>query len=105
NGVALENLQTLPNETAGQLYMYLGENFGSRYQNAFLGYDTYILEAVQNSPNNTAYYSNIPAGTYEQSSYVSSKGYNGKLGFNIATQYDDRFYRSEERRVGKELIM
>lgn len=92
NGVALENLQTLPNETAGQLYMYLGENFGSRYQNAFLGYDTYILEAVQNSPNNTAYYSNIPAGTYEQSSYVSSKGYNGKLGFNIATQYDDRFY-------------
>ncbi|MFA7444908.1 MAG: outer membrane protein transport protein [Flavobacteriaceae bacterium] len=92
NGVPLEYLQTLPNETAGQLYMYLGENFGSRYQNAFLGYDTYILEAVANSSDNTSYYSNIPSGTYEQSSYVSSTGYNGKLGFNIATQYTDRFY-------------
>ena len=92
NGVALENLQTLPNETAGQLYMYLGENFGSRYQNAFLGYDTYILEATQNSPDNTSYFSNIPSGVYEQASYVNSRGYNGKLGFNVATQYDDRFY-------------
>src|SRR5690606_23639292 len=73
-------------------YMYLGENFGSRYQNAFLGYDTYILEATQNSPNNTSYFSNIPSGVYEQASYVSSRGYNGKLGFNVATQYDDRFY-------------
>ena len=40
-----------------------------------------------------AYISNVPAGgNYYQENSISSKGYNGKMSFNLATQYKDRFY-------------
>lgn len=93
NGIPLDLLQTRPGETSNDLYIYLGENYGNQYQTAFLGYDTYILEAFDaDNPENILYYSNIPVGSYNQSVYNTQIGYNGKLAFNIATEYDKRFY-------------
>lgn len=93
NGIPLDLLQTRPDETSSDLYIYLGENYGNQHQTAFLGYDTYILEASDpDNLENISYYSNVPAGSYNQSVYNIQTGYNGKLAFNIATEYNNRFY-------------
>src|SRR5690606_23026671 len=65
---------------------------GSQLQNAFLGYHTYLIEANSNNPDNEDYYSNIPTGAYNQTNVVTQSGYNGKVNFNFATQYADRFH-------------
>lgn len=91
NGVPLNLLQTEPGESARSLYTYLGERYGNREQTAFLGYDSYILEAVNNSPQNTQYVSNVPQGEFEHMNYITQSGYNGKIAFNLAAQYD-KFY-------------
>lgn len=92
NGIPLDLLQVRSGETAGGLYSYLGENHGLRHQTAFLGYETYILEAVDNAPENTLYYSNVPGGSYSHANYTVQSGYNSKVAFNFATQYTDRFH-------------
>jgi len=59
---------------------------------AFLGYQGYVINPVGNGSDNTAYVSNVPAGTYRQEYAFASTGFNGKLAFNIGTQFTDRFY-------------
>ena len=69
----------LTNNTFSNLYF--------NEQQAYLGYNSYLLEYDSNS-----YYSNVPnGGNYYQESYISSKGYNGKLTGNFALNYDDVF--------------
>jgi hypothetical protein len=60
-------------------------------QQAFLGYEGYLINPV--AGNNTAYTSNTPiGGNYYQENSIESTGYNGKLSFNAAVQYKDKFY-------------
>lgn len=92
NGVRLDLLQTLPGETIGSLYSYLGEFYNNRYQTAMLGYQMYIFDPVADNPSNTSYVSNVPAGTFEHYNYLTEAGYNSKVAFNISTQYTDKFY-------------
>ncbi|HEX9150832.1 MAG TPA: transporter, partial [Flavobacterium sp.] len=62
-------------------------------QQAYLGYQGYIINPDTNDPNNTQYGSNVPAGgNYYHENTVSSNGYNGKLSFNAATSYKDQLY-------------
>jgi len=63
-------------------------------QQANLGYQGFVINPAGNSPQGNAIYtSNAPAGgNYYQENFTSSTGYNGKLSFNIATQYKDKFY-------------
>lgn len=70
-------------------------------QQAFLGYEGYIINAIplasdplnDKNPNITSYSSNVPAGgNYYQENEITSKGYNGKLSFNAATSYKDKLY-------------
>jgi len=82
NGVPLG---TLENSSYGSL------NHGA--QQAYLGYNAFIIDPVSNDPNNTQYVSNVPAGgNYYQENTITSEGYNGKLSFNAATSYNDRIY-------------
>lgn len=61
-----------------------------REQQASLAYGTYLIENTSGTNN---YFSNM-GGTdnYHQESTMSSSGYNGKLSFNFATQYQDWLY-------------
>lgn len=86
-GITLSDLTSYNGE---QKYFIDGD--GRRYLNAVLGYETYILEPVDNSPENADYYSNVPHGSYNQTSYTTQSGYNGKMAFNFATQYTDKFH-------------
>jgi len=83
NGVPLNVLE---NFSYGEL------NHGE--QQAFLGYQGYIINPVDgNNPNNTLYTSNVRSGgNYYQENSVYTKGYNGKLSFNAATSYKDKLY-------------
>lgn len=83
NRVALDLLEN---------YSYGELNNGQ--QQAFLGYQGYIINPVDgNDLNNTQYTSNVPAGgNYYQENSIVTNGYNGKLSFNAATSYKDKLY-------------
>ncbi|WP_413997690.1 OmpP1/FadL family transporter [Flavobacterium sp. W1B] len=62
-------------------------------QQAYLGYNAFIIDPLNATPGNTQYYSNVPAGgNYYQENTITSQGYNGKLSFNAATSYKDKLY-------------
>jgi hypothetical protein len=59
-------------------------------QQAFFGYNGYIISPISENLSNTQYVSEVPAGgNYYQDNYVESFGFNGKVAFNLATQYKD----------------
>ena len=72
-------------------------NYGDLYYNeqqAYLGYQAYIINPVDDTnANNTLYTSNVPAGGnyYHENSFETS-GYNGKVNFNFASEYKDFLY-------------
>lgn len=91
-----------PGETISDLYSFLGSNLpnnqfpglnGFDAQQAFLGFQGFLLDAVDENNENSTYVSNVPGGgNYFQTNEVYSTGYNGKLSFNLSTSYKDKFY-------------
>lgn len=82
NGVPLSTLQNSE-------YAELGHGA----QQAFLGYQGYIINPVTETADNELYRSNVRAGGnyYQENSFYSS-GNNGKVVFNTAVQYQDFLY-------------
>lgn len=82
NGIPLDVLE---NSSYSEL------NF--REQQAYLGYQGYIINPVSSNSNNTLYTSNVrEGGNYYQENGVYSTGYNGKVSFNFSTAYKDKIY-------------
>ena len=93
DGVRLDLLETLDGESISDLYQFLGENQGFGAQQAFLGFQSFILEPATFSPDNEVYFSNTEdASIYNQEYNFISQGYNGKASFNLAAQYNDNLY-------------
>jgi hypothetical protein len=58
-------------------------------QQAYLGVNGELIQ----SSNGNQYISSVnPNGSYYQENSVETTGYNGKISFNLATEYDNRFY-------------
>jgi len=92
-GVSLELLQLQSGESISDLYAYLGENEGTSAQNAFLGYQGFIIDPIDSEdPFNTQYYSNIVSGNFDQEYLILSEGGNNKFSINVAAQVNDKFY-------------
>jgi len=89
NGVPLELLETMDNETITDLYLFLGENEGYGAQQAFLGFQGFIIDPVNDDLDNTSYTSNISSGKFDQRYSYIATGLNGKFAFNFATKYQD----------------
>ncbi len=71
-----------------------GPRFNNTFENdqVFIGTTANII-ATNPEANGNPYISSVPAGgNYYQENSVTSRGYNGKMSFNFATQYKDRFY-------------
>jgi hypothetical protein len=70
-------------------------NYGQLFYNeqqAYLGYQTFIINPSANNTTDDTYVSNVaPGGNYSQQYAMASTGYNGKLTFNGSAQYDDKF--------------
>lgn len=92
-GVPLNLLELQSGETISGLYRFLGENNGFGAQQAFLGYQSYIIDPENfENPNNTSYISNVAAGNYNQEYGFSATGYNAKATINIGMQYNDNLF-------------
>jgi hypothetical protein len=98
NGVPLELLETVPGESIGDLYGYLGTlpdfNYpnvsGFNAQQALLGYQAFVINPATNDPFNTIYNSNVQGnGNFTQQEQLVQSGYNGKLAFNFSAEYED----------------
>ena len=83
NGVALGNINN-SNYYFDELYY--------NEQQAYLGYNSYIIDPTSSTSNNTSYYTNIATGgNYYQENKIHSTGYNSKATFNFAGQYTDKW--------------
>jgi hypothetical protein len=92
-GVPLDLLQLQNGETIADLYAYLGETQGAAAQNAFLGFQGYIIDPIDpKDPQNTQYISNIAPGSFNHEFVNLQRGYRGKYTANFATQYTDKFF-------------
>lgn len=91
-GLRLDEISALGNETLEEAYAEIGSFYGFGNQQAFLGYQSFILEPDSDTDNNTIYSSNIADGTFNQAYRYAATGYNGKIAFNAATQYEDKLY-------------
>ncbi len=89
NGVPLDLLETIDNETITDLYLFLGENQGFGAQQAFLGYQGFVINPVDIDPDNTSYTSSLAPGSFDQQYAYIGTGLNGKFAFNFATKYQD----------------
>ncbi|MFC0603951.1 OmpP1/FadL family transporter [Winogradskyella pulchriflava] len=91
-------LKLQPGEFIEEAYSDIGTipDDGYSIQQAFLGYWSGIIdpENLDDNTNNneTNYVSNISPGNFNQNYLYSETGYNGKLAFNFATDYDDKFF-------------
>lgn len=91
-GLRFDEISALSGESISQAYSEIGSIYGVQHQQAFLGYEGFIFDRVSDTDENTAYTPNISGGNYNQRYTFASTGYNGKLAFNFATNYDDKFY-------------
>ena len=90
-GLPLSDISRLNNETYSEAYSDIGSLFGFQNQQAFLGYEGFIIDPDDTTPEDD-YIPNITGGNYTQRFAYASRGYNGKLAFNFATSYKDKFY-------------
>lgn len=93
-GKRLDEISAFSGETISQAYSEIGSFYGFENQQAFLGYEGFIIDPVNDTDDNTAYISNIDLnGTdFDQEYYYASRGYNGKLAFNLASSYEDKIF-------------
>lgn len=91
-GIPLNLLELESGESISDLYRYLGETRGSSAQNAFLGYQGYLFEALDPNSANTSYVANFAGSSFDQEYLNRSKGYNSKFTLNFATQISNDFY-------------
>ncbi|WP_339634590.1 outer membrane protein transport protein [Bizionia echini] len=92
NGLRLDEISGFPGESYTQAYREIGSFYGYDNQQAFLGYESYILEPLTEDDDNTVYSSNIAPGEYYQEYSYASRGYNGKFTFNAGTQLGENLY-------------
>ena len=91
-GVPLDLIELRDGESIADLYQFLGENEGFGAQQAFLGFQSFLIDPETFDGSNTNYISNVAGTAFEQDYTFISDGYNGKVAFNIATQYKDDLY-------------
>ena len=84
DGVRLGDISLLEGELIEDAYRDIGDVFGFVHQQAFLGYQAFILEPDADDDDNTTYFSNLANGDFEQDYSYFATGYNGKITFNVA---------------------
>ncbi|MFL1895862.1 OmpP1/FadL family transporter [Aquimarina sp. 2-A2] len=94
-GIEVGTLTVQPRESIEGVYSFLGENQGYGAQQAFLGYESFVIDAVDpDDPNSTRYVSNIAGGPdgFDQTYINESTGLNGKFTLNAGLQLHTNFY-------------
>lgn len=93
NGIQLNLLNLDGNESYADLYTYLGRNYGSSTQTAFLGYQGHLIDPIDpDNPENTEYISNVSGNSFNQVKTSSERGYQGTFSFNLGAQLVENLY-------------
>ena len=92
DGIPLDLLQLMDDESITDLYRFLGENEGFGAQQALLGFQGFVIEPDFDTPENTLYHSLIAPGNFNQTYSLASTGLNGKFSFNFASEFKDFLY-------------
>lgn len=88
----------VPGIKLGDLNYYYYNELNFQDQQAKLGYETYIFNAIPlvsdpsnyNNPNIQSYNNGVRSGgNYRQENAYVTTGYNGKVNFNVGAQYDN----------------
>jgi len=94
-GLETKNIQLNDNESISDLYRFLGNssNLGYGAQQAFLGYQAYVINPLYDNENNTNYFSNaIYTNGLNQEYYITSNGENKKNTYNISGVYMNNIF-------------
>ncbi len=92
-GLPLDLITLRSGENIDDLYSFLGETEGFSAQQAFLGHESFLIEANDlDDPDNTSYLSNIAPGVFDQEYIVESTGLNGKFTLNGGAQINQNYY-------------
>ena len=91
DGVPTSDLDLYNNETIEDVYDWLGENYGSYAQHAFLAYQSFMIDPLTTDPSNNQYVGN---GTYSAPLYHRVKWKTEGKKFNsdvfIAGEYNNK---------------
>ena len=92
-GVPVSLLELQEGESIDDLYEFLGETEGFGAQQAFLGYQGFILDLDPEAPNQDSYLLNglFPNGADHEYTVIS-RGYNRKFTVNLGTQYKENLF-------------
>ncbi len=91
-GVALGPLRVQDGEFIEEAYLDIGSNLGFGPQQAFLGFQSGILEPEEDLDDNTSYVSNAIYNSVNQEFLQSTSGYNGKFTLNMSSQYQENLF-------------
>ncbi len=91
-GLRLDQISAFENESVTDAYVDIGNTFGYPHQQAFLGYESFIIDPDSFEDDNTSYTSNVFPGTFNQTYYSISRGYNGKFTANVGAEYSEKLY-------------
>ena len=93
-GFELSNFQIRSNENESDLYSFLGESVGFDAQQGFLGYQSFIIDALADESTNTAYISNVsPESEGYFHEYVTQRsGGIKKYTFNFSGEYLNKYH-------------
>lgn len=92
-GVPLNQLLVGENQFIEDAYLEIGSQLGFGPQQAFLGYQSGVIDPVDgDDPNNSSYFGNALYDRVNQDYYLETSGYNSKFTLNFATQYLDVLY-------------
>ncbi|MBC9796524.1 OmpP1/FadL family transporter [Sinomicrobium weinanense] len=92
-GIPKGDLLVFEGENIEDAYLDIGSAYGFQTQQAFLGFQAYLIEPVEDTDDNTEYVPNTRYNnTVNQQIFQSTSGYNNKFTLNMAGQFLDDFY-------------
>jgi len=91
-GTPLDLLELQSGETNADLYQFLGENESFGTQQAFLGYQGYLIDPASTDLDNTDYLSAQNGNSFNQEYQYTTAGNNSKFTFNAAGQFSENLY-------------
>ena len=101
DGLAFENLPLYSEETIPEVYRVLGEENGFAAQQAFLGYQAYIINPIRFEDGETRYYSNVEYVKVDHNLDILTEGLHRKTALNLSTLYKDILYLGANLNIHK----
>ena len=92
DGLDFENLPIYDGETVSEVYRILGDENGFGAQQAFLGFQSYIVNPFNFENGNTEYYSNVDYNQVNHQLSLNNDGWHRKTSFNISGLYRNIFH-------------